>query len=362
LHLHSFTMQKTSGELVDNKIIVKKPKDIGRLYSKSHFGETTHGNKLILDLIEGIFLLDEEKLRLFQDGDEIDLQDLVKISAGQIPHFEIKYLIFRNLRKRGHAVKLNKENKEYDFYILKDGNNSKESKKICFISTFSERDIMGINKIKRSIRTASNLNGDLWFAIVDEEGDITYYDVSMPDVKGKISEHKFSKTTGILLENRTVIFDKKMAEKLLEKEFYGKPFGNGLQLSMVESLYLLEKKVVDIQDVAKGKNFSPRQFKDLIQKTQPDINLRFTVFTDLKKRGLIVKTGFKFGAHFRAYTKKPGETHAEYLIHVVDKKFKSTWAEISRAVRLAHSVNKEIFFARVSGNKIDYIKLGRLRP
>lgn len=360
--LHIFTMQKTSGELTDNKIIVKKPKDVGRLYNKSRFGKTIPGNKLVLDLIEGVFLLDEEKLRLFQDGDEIYLQDLVKISARQIPHFEIKYLIFRDLRKRGYAVKLNKESKEYDFHILKEENNSEESEKVCFISAFSERDVMDINKIKRSIGTASSISGDLWFAIVDEEGDITYYDVSMSDLKGEISEHKFSKTTGILLENRVVIFDKKMAEKLLEKEFYGKPFGNGLQLSMVESLYLLEKKVVDIQDVAKGKSFSPKQFKNLIQKTQSDIDLRFTVFTDLKKRGLIVKTGFKFGAHFRAYTKKPGETHAEYLIHVVDKNFKSTWSEISRAVRLAHSVNKEIFFARVNGNKIDYIKLGRLRP
>jgi tRNA-intron endonuclease len=66
--------------------------------------------------------------------------------------------------------------------------------------------------------------------------------------------------------------------------------------------------------------------------------------------------------HFRAYTKKPDVTHAEYLVHVVEKKFKSVWAEISRAVRLAHSVNKEIVFARLDGKNIDYIRLGRLRP
>ena len=82
----------------------------------------------------------------------------------------------------------------------------------------------------------------------------------------------------------------------------------------------------------------------------------------MKKNGLIVKTGFKFGSHFRAYTKKPGETHAEYLIHAVNADFKSLWSEISRAVRLAHSVNKEIIFAKVNKNYIDYIKFGRLRP
>ena len=90
--------------------------------------------------------------------------------------------------------------------------------------------------------------------------------------------------------------------------------------------------------------------------------MRFTVFSDLKRRGLIVKTGFKFGAHFRAYTKKPDDIHAEFLIHVIEYNFSSIWAEISRAVRLAHSVNKEIIFARVYDHEIDYIKLGRLRP
>ena len=54
--------------------------------------------------------------------------------------------------------------------------------------------------------------------------------------------------------------------------------------------------------------------------------------------------------------------HAEYLVHVIEKGFRSSWAEISRAVRLTHSVNKEIVFARVDKKKIDYIKFGRLRP
>ena len=120
--------------------------------------------------------------------------------------------------------------------------------------------------------------------------------------------------------------------------------------------------IIELKNAKEEKELSLDEFKKIIKKSQPDIELILTVFKDLKKRGLIVKTGFKFGAHFRAYTKKPEETHAEYLIHVVNKKYKVLWAEISRAVRLAHSVNKEIIFAKVEGKKIDYIKFGRLRP
>ena len=85
-------------------------------------------------------------------------------------------------------------------------------------------------------------NGNLWIAIVDEEGDITYYDVSKLDIKGKTLKHKFPKVKGIIFENRVLIFDKRLSEKLLDKEFFGKPFGDGLQLSMVESLYLIKEK------------------------------------------------------------------------------------------------------------------------
>jgi tRNA-intron endonuclease len=126
-------------------------------------------------------------------------------------------------------------------------------------------------------------------------------------------------------------------------------------------MYLFEKGIVDIQ-TEDGKKISKEKLEKIIFKLQPDFKSRLVVFKDLKNRGLIVKTGFKFGAHFRVYTSKPDDTHAEYLIHVVDKGFRSTWAEVSRAVRLAHSVNKEIIFARVDLDKIDFIVFGRLRP
>ena len=350
------------GELVKDKIIVKKSKDVGRLYNKSKLGKTINGNKLSLNLLESVFLLGEEKIRIFQYGNEIDFQTLVKKAAERIPHFEIKYLIFRDLRKRGLFVKLSEVNKDYDFYLYKRETEEVEKEKLCLISAFSERDIININKIKYLIESAVKQSGELWFAIVDEEGDLTYYDVSKLNIKGKVRGHKFSKTTGTLLENRVIIFDKKLGRKLLEQEFFGKPFGNGLQISMVETLYLMEKNIIDIENFIMDKKNSVKKFKEFIQKSQPDIDIRITVFNDLKKRGLIVKTGFKFGAHFRAYTTKPDEAHAEYLIHTVDKNFKRIWAEISRAVRLAHSVNKEIIFARVEKNNIDYIRFGRLRP
>jgi tRNA-intron endonuclease len=346
----------TIGELRDNKIIIKKSKDIGKLYNKSRFGETTPGNRLELDLLEGVFLIDEGKIRVFRNNQEVYFDDLVKTAASHTSRFEIRYLIFRDLRKRGHIIRICDEEDDFDFYI-----SNKRGEKQYGVTAFSERDLISINTIKALADNADNQNLLLWFAIVDEEGDITYYDIALSNIQGPSSEHKFFKTIGTLLEDRVIVFDKERAERLLKKEFYGKPFGDGLQLSLVETTYLIQRGVLEIQD-ADGNSISPEKFRAFVKKTQPDIDSRIKVFSDLKNRGLIVKTGFKFGAHFRAYAKKPDETHAEYLVHVVEHDFQRIWAEISRAVRLAHAVNKKILFAKVKEPHIDYIKFGRVRP
>jgi len=341
-----------SGELIDGKIIFKKPKDVGRLHTKSHFGQSLSGNKLQLDLLEGIFLLGEGKIRIFHNKKELDFQKLVKIAAKEVPEFEIKYLSFKDLRNRGYAIKLCEEDTTTTFY---------QFKQQFFVSVFSERDVLDIRATRNLIKDVEKKKKELWFGIVDEEGDITYYKVSLFNIRGITKEHVFSKVQGVLLKDRVVIFDKEVSKDLLEREFFGKPFGDGLQVSLIEASYLSEKGFISIQ-TADGEKISKEKLGKIIHKLQPDFKSRLIVFKDLKKRGLIVKTGFKFGAHFRAYAKKPDDTHAEYLVHVVDKDFKSIWAEISRAVRLAHSVNKEIVFARVDNDWIDYIKFGRLRP
>lgn len=353
---------QTIGELIGDKIIVKKPKEAGRLYNKSKLGKTVKNNILQLDLLEGVFLLGEKKITLLQDNIEVDFQKLVKIAVEHVPRFEIKYLVFRDLRKKGYPVRLCEERRGVDFYIGKQKKDGKISGKTCFISAFSERNTVAIDETKHLIDTVAEKNGDLWFAIVDEEGDITYYDVALVDVRGKMRGHVFPRITSVFLEDRVVIFDEKIAESLMRKEFFGKPFGDGLQLSMVEALYLMGKDVIEVQNIDTGRKVSLKWFKGFIQRSQPDIESRLVVFMDLKRRGLIVKTGFKFGAHFRAYTKKPDDTHAEYLVHVVDKGFRSVWSDISRAVRLAHSVNKEIVFARVDDECVNYVRFGRLRP
>ncbi len=348
-----------SGELIDTHIIVRKAKDVGRLYNKSHFGKLLTDNILQLDLLEGVFLLGEQKMQIVDGKRNVTFQELVMRASRLIPSFEIKYLLFKGLRNRGHVIHLCEKDGPVTFQKRMSFQERKTDN--VFIVPFSERDIFNIEQTKQLVAAAKKRKGVLWYGIVDEEGDITYYEISVVTPRGKVPAHAFAKGSGLLLENRLVLFETKLSRDLLEKEFFGKLFGSGLQLSLVEALYLAKNDILTIHD-KKGEKISLRSFERDVTEIQPDINLRFMVFSDLKKRGLLVKTGFKFGAHFRAYTQQPERAHAEYLIHVVNQSFSTIWAEMSRAVRLAHSVNKEILFAQTDGKKITYVKIGRLRP
>ncbi len=86
------------------------------------------------------------------------------------------------------------------------------------------------------------------------------------------------------------------------------------------------------------------------------------MYRDLREKGLVVKTGFKYGTHFRAYDRDPDTEHARYLVHAVPRDLETSWPELSRAVRLAHGVRKEMVFGAADSGGVEYLKLRRVRP
>jgi tRNA-intron endonuclease len=82
----------------------------------------------------------------------------------------------------------------------------------------------------------------------------------------------------------------------------------------------------------------------------------------MKSKKLIVKTGFKYGAHFRVYRGDPENYHADHLVHVIPPTFRCTFPELSRTIRLAHSVRKRMMFGVVEKGDVNYIEVMRVRP
>jgi tRNA-intron endonuclease, archaea type len=149
--------------------------------------------------------------------------------------------------------------------------------------------------------------------------------------------------------------------KIHEKSHFGNPSEDGLQLSFVEALYLMEKGKLEVEN--DSEEISIDHMFGLIRKSGAFSN--YIVYRDLRNRGYIVKTGFKYGSEFRLYDrgKSPGDGHSNYLVKVASENSEFMMSDLSSYVRVAHGVNKKLLFAVVDGeNDITYYNVEWTRP
>jgi len=155
------------------------------------------------------------------------------------------------------------------------------------------------------------------------------------------------------------------AKELYNSSRYGVILEDGkVQLSLLEALYLLEKKKISIKD-SKNKKITFDDFIKKAKKVEPSFWVRYCVFKDLRNRGYIVKTALKFGADFRVYDRgvKPGEDHAKWIVYPVHEAEHLTWYDFAAKNRVAHSTKKRLLLAIVDEEiDVTYYECRWVRP
>lgn len=171
----------------------------------------------------------------------------------------------------------------------------------------------------------------------------------------------------VFSEDKVVIW--KDFEQLFESGYYGKPLDDRLELSLIEAALLLKRQKIR---VLKGKR--PMSFDKLFEtacKLDKRFAERFRVFEDLRERGLLVRTGFKFGCDFRVYERgvklikgpKSQKEHTKWIVFAVPEDFTCSFQELSRAVRLAHNIRARMLWAIVDNEgDVTYYQVTRHKP
>lgn len=155
------------------------------------------------------------------------------------------------------------------------------------------------------------------------------------------------------------------ARELYNKSRFGALLDNGkVQLSLLETVYLLEKDKIEVFD---GKN-KKLKFEEALKRSQrldPNFRVRYAVFKNMRDRGYIIKTALKFGADFRVYDRgvKPGEDHAKWVVYPVHEGSSLTWYEFAAKNRVAHSTRKKLLIGVVDDEgDVSYWESRWLRP
>jgi len=85
----------------------------------------------------------------------------------------------------------------------------------------------------------------------------------------------------------------------------------------------------------------------------------------LRGRGIVPKTGFKFGADFRTYASVDSVDdlgHSEHLVRVLPADHAFEPRSLALDVRLAHGVRKRMVFALTGPDDIEWLSVARLTP
>ncbi len=153
------------------------------------------------------------------------------------------------------------------------------------------------------------------------------------------------------------------AHQLNKKSSFGEIDEGKIQYSLVEALFLVAKGKMDI--FVRDKIISKDDLLKKFQRIDKKFQLKFSVFSDLRTKGYVVKTALKFGADFRVYDKgaKPKQKHAKWLVFVESENNKLTWHEFSAKNRVAHSTKKKLLLAIVDEeNDVSYYEVGWVKP
>ena len=101
------------GELIDNRIVVWNIRDSQKLFTSGYYGKPIGISKpkfdeinvpLILDLIEGYYLLQNSKIKIIKTKKKVTEKKMLEICRQEYHNFDKKFIVYENFRDKGYIV------------------------------------------------------------------------------------------------------------------------------------------------------------------------------------------------------------------------------------------------------------------
>ncbi|MCQ5337509.1 MAG: tRNA-intron lyase [Candidatus Methanomethylicia archaeon] len=160
--------------LMGNKIIVTGS-GAEKLHEQGYYGEW-EDNKLVLFDVEALYLLDNNKIILVDESNKVlTFQELVNLLLKNDPNIWLRYLLYSDLRRRGYVVKEG-YGKGLEFRVYRRGAMIGKEPAKYLVYGLIEGKTISISELKNISNKAKLSNKDLIIAVIDRQGEITYYE------------------------------------------------------------------------------------------------------------------------------------------------------------------------------------------
>ena len=167
-------MEKINAQ-ISGEIIFSNDSEAHNLYKKSCFGELVD-NKVQYSISEALYLFEKGKLELFSRNKKLTEKEIMNKLGKIDKRIQTKYPILKDLRERGYIVKTAlKFGADFRVYDKGQRPGKKHAKWIVFIDHESKK--ITWHEFSAKNRVAHSTKKNLLLSILDEEGDITYYEV-----------------------------------------------------------------------------------------------------------------------------------------------------------------------------------------
>lgn len=168
-------MEKIQATL-SGQILSSNSQEAFSLQDKSSYGEVL-GEKIQYTLSEALYLVENDKMDIISKGKKIPKKETIKKLEKLDSRIQIKYLVFKNLREKGYIVKTAlKFGADFRVYDKGAKPGDKHAKWIVFCEHESKK--FSWHEFSAKNRVAHSTKKNLLLAIVDEEGDVSYYECS----------------------------------------------------------------------------------------------------------------------------------------------------------------------------------------
>ncbi|MGV8131053.1 MAG: tRNA-intron lyase [Candidatus Pacearchaeota archaeon] len=150
--------------------------DAFSLYEKSKFGEKVR-DRIEYSWIEALFLQNKKRLTLHFKNKEIDFNKAISLAKKNDKRIETKLSVFEDLREKGYIVKTALKFGA-DFRIYKKNSQFGQDHALWLAYAVRESEPHTWHDFAAKNRVAHSTKKKLLIAIVDDENDVLYYEIS----------------------------------------------------------------------------------------------------------------------------------------------------------------------------------------